>query len=228
MPTPAKGNASPTAYLNQIQDPNIRNAVRDILNQLGAIQKQLAVLGQLTRPLTQTINASNYQIKRIGDPSDPQDAVTLRYLQNYVANFAAQFQGSQAQAGGADGQPDTPTPPPTDIADHSGVVTDIWNMAPLGPTSTDVELYRFVQAVANALVGADPPLVCGLLHKGSGANIYTCAGETYSISRVCYDRGDVFKVLIDADPGGSRLPTWAFNAPLLPGEYRDVGASGSC
>lgn len=227
-PTPPTFNQAPVAFANQIKDTATRNAVLEIFKQLGAIQAKLdASLGRLTLPLTTQLNAANNRLVRLEDPRDAQDAVTLRYLQQYVANFAATFSGSQAEAGGADGtNPETPID--DGIPDHLDVVTAIWNTAPLGPTSTDVELYRFCQDVANALLAVDPPYTCGLLEKSTGANIYSCAGESYSISRICYDNGHVFKILIDADPGGSRLPCWASNPPLIPDRYRDVTASGSC
>lgn len=223
----AQQNTSPVAFVNQITDPHIRAAVLEVFKQLGVINGRLSSIGQLTAPLTTALNASNNQLKRLQDPSDPQDAVTLRYLQTYVANFAATFSGNQAQAGGSDGEPTSPDEPPVPVPDHLDVVTAIWNLAPLGPSSPEVDLYRFVQAVANALLSVDPPLTCGLLHKPTGANIYTCAGETYSIARICYDNGQVYKIVIDADPGGQRLPGWAYNGLLLD-DYRDVTASGSC
>ncbi len=227
-PTKPTFNSAPTAFANQIKDIPTRNAVLEIFKQLGQIQTQIdKSLGRVSLPLTTQLNAANNRLVRLEDPRDPQDAVTMRYLQSYVANFAAQFSGSQAQAGGADGE--DPTSPIDDgIPDHLDVVTALWNAAPLGPASSDVELYRFCQSVANALLAVDPPYTCGLLAKSTGANIYSCAGESYSISRICYDNGHVFKVLIDADPGGSRLPCWASNPPLIPTEYRDVTASGSC
>lgn len=234
MVIPPKGTPSANGYgfLNQIQDRATRDAIKKILDQLTSVQEQLQQgLGQLTQPLTQSLIASNNQLKRLADPSDPQDAVTLRYLQEYVANFASAFSGTQAAAGGGEGEGDVPPSDGIVIPDHLDVVTNLWNASPLGPSSTDVELYRFVQAVAYALETVDfaaTGLTCGLLYKPTGAARYDCSGISYSISRVCYDNGHAFKVLIDADPGGSRLPCWADNGGTDETVYRPVSSSGSC
>jgi hypothetical protein len=118
-----------------------------------------------------------------------------------------------------------PDPQPVDdgIPDHSAEVNAVYATNPVGPTSTDEEMFRFCQRVAAAILAAatDPPgLTCGLLLKAGGANVFVCNGDSYSYSRVCYNNGHVFKVVVDADPGGARTPTWADNSPpLLPAEY---------
>lgn len=226
-PSPtATPNAGNYAFLNQITDVAVRNAVRQLMNENTAIRQQLEQLGRLTKPLTQILDAGRNQLKNLKDPSDPADAVTLRFLQFYVANFASAF-GSEAGAGGGEPQPPGPCPPTT-IADHAADVSAIWTATPVLPGSPDVDLYRFCQAVATFLETADPPFTCGLLLKSSGVNIYDCMGISYSISRVCYDNGRIFKILIDADPGGSRLPTWADNCGDDPGVYSPVATSGAC
>jgi hypothetical protein len=63
------------------------------------------------------------------------------------------------------------------------------------------------------------PFPLGLLLKGSGDNIYTCGGETYSISRVCYPDGHIFKVLGDAGPGGNNTPQWVDDGFVTPDRY---------
>ncbi len=118
-----------------------------------------------------------------------------------------------------------PDPQPVDdgIPDHSAEVNAVYAIHPVGPTSTDEEMFRFCQYVAQAILAAatDPVgLTCGLLLKAGGANIFVCNGESFSYSRVCYNNGHVFKIVVDADPGGARTPTWADNSPpLLPAEY---------
>ena len=120
-------------------------------------------------------------------------------------------------------EPPPPTPVDDGIPDHSAEVNAVYAAHPVGPTSTDEEMFRFCQYVAQAIIasGTDPAgRICGLLLKPTGANIFTCNGETYSYSRVCYDNGHVFKVVADADPGGARTPAWEDNSPpLLPGSY---------
>jgi len=120
-------------------------------------------------------------------------------------------------------EPPPPAPVDDGIPDHSAEVNAVYATNPVGPTSTDEEMFRFCQRVAQAILAAntDPPgLTCGLLLKDSGANIFTCNGESFSVSRVCYNNGHVFKIVVDADPGGARTPTWADNSPpLLPANY---------
>lgn len=120
--------------------------------------------------------------------------------------------------------PPAPQPVNDGIPDHSAEVNAVYATNPVGPTSTDEEMFRFCQRVAQAILAAntDPVgLTCGLLLKDAGtANVFTCNGESYSYSRVCYNNGHVFKIVVDADPGGVRTPTWADNSPpLLPGNY---------
>lgn len=120
-------------------------------------------------------------------------------------------------------EPPPPEPVNDGIPSHLAEVEAVYAVHPVGPTSTDEEMFRFCQYVAQAILAAatDPPgLTCGLLLKDSGANIFTCNGESYSFSRVCYNNGHVFKIVIDADPGGVRTPTWDDNSPpLLPANY---------
>lgn len=119
--------------------------------------------------------------------------------------------------------PPDPQPVGDGIPSHLAEVEAVYAAHPVGPTSTDEEMFRFCQYVAQAILSAatDPPgLTCGLLLKDSGANIFTCNGESYSFSRVCYNNGHVFKIVVDADPGGVRTPTWDDNSPpLLPSNY---------
>lgn len=124
--------------------------------------------------------------------------------------------------------PTNPVPPPaTPVADgipsHISEVNAVYAVTPVGPASTDAEMFDFCRAVAAAILASntDPPgLTCGLLLKAGGANVYVYNGDSYSFSRVCYNNGHVFKIVVDADPGGARTPTWDDNSPpLLPQNY---------
>lgn len=221
--------------LNSIRDPQVRNAVKNLLDRIAALERQGQSMGVVTQPLIQELNASAYRIRNIRNPEAPQDAVTLKYLQDYVANAFSAFAGiQQTQQGGGTNPGGNPGEAPADnIGDYAGLVTDIWNASPLGPTSTELDKFRFCWQVAAAIgTDASSGLVCGMLEKTSGDNIYACGGSIYSISRVCFENGHLFKVLIDADPGGSNLPTWADNSPtigdLLPERYLTASGAPPC
>jgi hypothetical protein len=51
----------------------------------------------------------------------------------------------------------------------------------------------------------------GLLIKTGGENIIAWMGYSFSLSRVCYPDGHIFKVLTDAGEGGTNGPTWSDN-----------------
>jgi hypothetical protein len=218
-------------FLSKIADTSTRKAMKAALDRLGVLERQAATIGSVSQALKTPLDGGKQYLQNIRDPAQLQDAVTLNYLQTYVANAFQAFSAEQAQAGGSGGQ----TPPSDDIndgiPDHSAEVTAIWNSAPLGPASTEVEKYRFCRAVAQALETSDFATLgrtCGLLEKDTGANIYLCTGTSYSISRVCYDNGHVFKILVDADPGGANTPTWADNGGVDVSLYKPVAGSGAC
>lgn len=200
-------NAYP--FLNSITDPAAKKAAKNILDRLAQLESQVTGIGSVTKTLTQTMNAGANRLENVQDPRDPQDAVTKRFLQQYVANAFSALQGVQAQAGGGVPAPGAPPTKIDNIANHADIVVDIWNLAPLGPGSTVEEVFRFTQKVAWAIAGLGEDPLCGLLLKPSGDNIFTCAGETYSISRVCYSNGHIFKILADAE--GARTPQWVDN-----------------
>jgi len=51
----------------------------------------------------------------------------------------------------------------------------------------------------------------GLLIKNGGENIISWKGYSFSISRICYPDGHIWKVLSDAGPGGTNGATWSDN-----------------
>jgi hypothetical protein len=120
-------------------------------------------------------------------------------------------------------QPPT-TPVDDKIPSHIDQVNAVYASNPVGPTSTDEEMFRFCQRVAQAILAAntDPPgLTCGLCLSFAGAsNSFLCNGDWYRYNRVCYNNGHVFKIVADSDPGGTRTPAWEDNSPpLLPASY---------
>lgn len=120
----------------------------------------------------------------------------------------------------------TPSDPPfefnDDIGDQLAVVQAQAVLTPLTPASTVAEIFDFVRKVAWTLTGLtfhDPngAVIAGLLEKNAGENIFTCNGHSYSISRVCFSNGHIFKILGDAGPGGANTPSWQDNGG--PGAY---------
>ncbi len=115
----------------------------------------------------------------------------------------------------AETTPPPPPPPDDGIPDYIAIVTAAHGSLGISGTSTDEEVFRFIQTVAENinLSGMNPSgIVCGLtLAPPGGDNVFTCAGTTYRYARVTFSNGHVFKCLIDADPGGARTPTWADN-----------------
>lgn len=115
-----------------------------------------------------------------------------------------------------------PPPGSMTIPDHyADTVLVVQAATPVDTTSAGT-IFKFVQRVAwalNAEVINGTPFPLGLLLKGSGDNIYTCGGETYSISRVCYPDGHIFKVLGDAGPGGNNTPQWVDDGFVTPDRY---------
>lgn len=59
----------------------------------------------------------------------------------------------------------------------------------------------------------------GLLIKNGGENIIGWQGYSFSISRICYPDGHIFKVITDAGDGGSNGPGWADNEYVSPSLY---------
>jgi hypothetical protein len=89
--------------------------------------------------------------------------------------------------------------------------------------SSDEDVFNFMRTVCENInnTGLVPPgLTCGFTDApSSGANVYTCLGETYRYARVTFSNDHTFKLLIDADPGGARTPEWA-DEGLTPGLYK--------
>ena len=59
----------------------------------------------------------------------------------------------------------------------------------------------------------------GLLIKDSGENIIAWQGHWFSIGRICYPDGHIYKVLSDVGDGGANGPTWDDNGFVDPSRY---------
>jgi hypothetical protein len=70
--------------LSRIQDADLQSVLKNLFDMVGQVQQQVPKIGTVTEPLAAHLDANANQIKAVADPTAPQDAVTLRYLQHYV------------------------------------------------------------------------------------------------------------------------------------------------
>lgn len=219
-PTPAKPNAAPVAFANKIKDVDTRNAVLEILKHLGTIHDTLTTIGGVTKPLSTHLDSGNFQLKNVRDPVDDNDAVTLQFLQRYVANFASAFSNTtQSQAGGGSGS--TPAPPTAAApTNHVDIVEAARVSLGINAGSTNAQLFKFAQTVAwnIAALGADPAAGnVGLLHQDSGDGVFYCVdmNDTLACFRICYDNGANIKILT-----GSYTSQWTQEADVPVTDWR--------
>lgn len=138
-------------------------------------------------------------------------------------NYPTGTPPSTTPVGGGDGG--TPAPPnAVPIADHTAEVMAVYNQYGID-TSSYAGIWKFVQRVAWAIKDLDfnggVAFPCGLLIKNGGTS-YECSGVIYSISRVCYPDGHIFKVIVGADlpsNGGINTPEWSDNGFVDPSYY---------
>jgi len=79
--------------------------------------------------------------------------------------------------------------------------------AAVRPGSSGAMAFEVTKRVAWLLRGQG----AGLLIKNGGENIISWAGYSFSISRICFPDGHIYKVISDAGDGGTNGPTWADN-----------------
>lgn len=103
----------------------------------------------------------------------------------------------------------------SDRSDHSDVVRDLAGRFPFNRADI-ADIFKFTRRVAWALRGES----CGLLEKPGGENIHSYQGTSYSISRVCYPDGQIYKILSDAGPGGANGPQWVDDGTVEAHRYR--------
>ena len=87
--------------------------------------------------------------------------------------------------------------------------------AVIQPGSSATRAFEVTKIVAWLLRGEGG----GLLLKPSGENIIFFRGQWFSISRMCYPDGHIFKVITDAGEGGTNGPGWSDNGFVSPNLY---------
>lgn len=211
-PTKAQQSANNYGGLNQITDPYVRAAVKQLFDQVAHIQQTfLPTIGQVSQPLSTHLDGNGKLVRRIADPQQPEDAVNLRYLQSYVANFASAL-GAAGRAGGGTGT--NPNAPQAKApVDQSAIVESVRVSLGISASSTPHELFKFVQTVVweISLLGPDPNsgALVGLLMQEGGDGVFTCDGVTYACFRLLYDNGANIKILT-----GSYTTQWTQEADV--------------
>jgi hypothetical protein len=71
-------------YVSQIQDPAARNAVKNVFDQLTALQGRILALEQSAVLNTTTLDAKGQRLTNLATPTAGSDAVTVTYLQQFV------------------------------------------------------------------------------------------------------------------------------------------------
>jgi hypothetical protein len=85
----------------------------------------------------------------------------------------------------------------------------------INPGSSGAAAFEVTKRVAWLLRGEGG----GLLIKNGGENIISWQGYSFSISRMCFPDGHIFKVITDAGDGGSNGAGWADNDFVDPSLY---------
>jgi hypothetical protein len=197
---------------------------------MGAITVTGTASGQITTPTTValTINGSGtipdtgdcaFTLSSTGTIEGDNDALALQFT---GTSCVGPFSGHETLHRGdipglADPEPPTQDPPPPPDTPQQ----EPWELcAPL--TGDKLALVRCVHDAIDPGSSADRAFEvttrvawllrgegAGLLIKDSGENIIFWKGSWFSLSRVCYPDGHIFKILTDAGDGGTNGPGWA-------------------
>jgi hypothetical protein len=86
----------------------------------------------------------------------------------------------------------------------SSLVECVWDKVQPTDSVSDFEVTKRVAWLLRGEGG-------GLLIKNGGENIVQWAGYSFSVSRMCFADGHIFKIIGDAGPGGANTPGFADN-----------------
>jgi hypothetical protein len=103
----------PSGYhgLSDIKDPATQRTLKLLMDRIGSLEGQAGAIGTVSQPLTAPMNAGSQRITALADPSHPQDAVSLRYLQSYVeSRVGVSVAAAISTVPGAPGGPPVTTP----------------------------------------------------------------------------------------------------------------------
>ncbi len=133
-------SGTPYPGLERVSDPAIKAVLKAVFDKIGNVEAQVPAIGSVSQPLTTHLNANSNQLQAVADPTHPQDAVTLKYLQHYVeSRVTTQVQAAVASvtppgATPPPGAPSTPTPPPPPVGPPTSTsgflsATDMLNLS---------------------------------------------------------------------------------------------------
>ncbi len=132
--------------LAKITDLELRQALKQILDQVGKLQGQVGAIGTLTKPLGSALDASGNLLQNLQDPVNPQDAVNLQTLRREIERIVVG--SAQTAAGrpapfvpGAPAAPGAPAPTPP----------------PAGPVAPPTPVTPFVPPPSGPPAPAGPP-----------------------------------------------------------------------
>lgn len=80
-----------TAYplLDRVKDPQLQQVLKLVFDKIGGVEQLSTGIGTVSQPLTTHLDSGGNQLKSVADPTAATDAVTLRYLQQYVQGAIA-------------------------------------------------------------------------------------------------------------------------------------------
>ena len=90
-------------YVEQVQDPAAKKALRDAFDKITTLQARVAALEEASLQTGSPVNAGGQRLTNVADPKALQDAVTVAFLRAYVSAQLEGFKGAQ----GVDGTIDT-------------------------------------------------------------------------------------------------------------------------
>lgn len=124
------------SLLNKFTDPGHRQVVKILMDRIATLEAAVPNIGTVSTALTAHLDSGGNQLKSLADPTAPQDAVTLLYMQKWVEGRLATVQAQVAATADAVAAIPLPTDPPPP-APTVPVGTDDPSIPAAGPLGTD-------------------------------------------------------------------------------------------
>lgn len=201
----------PYGALARVTDPHLRAALKRIIDDLIEVRGLTAGIGAVSRPLAGSLDAAGNTLARIADPADPEDAVNLRTLQQYVQAVVTGAIAappdrpapvpSPFPAGYVPPPPPTPPagpvppppPPGTDPTDPGGPPVPASPTAPTGP-------------FAPPQTGTGNLRISGKLFYTPGGSLYRWKSCTdFLLLKRYYDGENIVPILADRAAAGATM-----------------------
>lgn len=78
-------------YVGQVTDPNAARSLKAAFDQIAALSARIQALEANALLNTGTLNANNQRLTNLATPSQPTDAVTLAFMQQFVLSQVETF-----------------------------------------------------------------------------------------------------------------------------------------